>query len=356
MYCQTCGAPAADGAKFCPQCGGNLDTANPAPPATPRSARAEPTYAGFWRRFAGFVIDYVAVVFVVVFAAVIPSGAMHLSKEVLPVWLAVAYLALPWVYYAGMESSALQATLGKLAVGVKVTDLSGHRVSFFRATARYFAHIVTALTLGVGYAMVVFTSRRQALHDKIAETLVVLRGRSQEQIAAAGPAPEVSGFLTAAAVIGVLFFGPFGIGILAAIAIPAYQDYTIRAQVIEGLSAADAYKTAVAEAIAEGKPVSALTTEQLGLPESSASRYVDSIKVDSGIVAITYGRVAHTTIAGRTILLIPGTTPDGREIVWVCGHHATPDGIVLTRSDLNLSSYTTVLDRNLPSACRAGGP
>jgi uncharacterized RDD family membrane protein YckC/Tfp pilus assembly major pilin PilA len=355
MYCQTCGAAAAVGAKFCTQCGGSLEAVNPTVAVTARSESAEATYAGFWRRFGGFVIDYLAVVFAVVFIALIPIAAMSPSKQALPGWLAIAYLVLPWMYYAGMESSALQATLGKLAVGVKVTDLSGHRVSFLRATGRYFAHIVTGLTLGVGYAMVVFTKHRQALHDKIAETLVVLRGRSQEQIAAAGPAPDVSGWATAGAIIGVMLFGPFGIGILAAIAIPAYQDYTIRAQVSEGLYAAVPYKAAVAEAVAGGQPLAALTTEQLQRSETGQWHYVASIKVASGIIVITYGGTAQKAIAGKTVLLIPGTTADG-QIVWVCGHHAAPDGVSLPRSDLDLSSYTTVLDRNLPLACRTGAP
>jgi uncharacterized RDD family membrane protein YckC/Tfp pilus assembly major pilin PilA len=362
MYCPTCGAAAAAGAKFCTQCGGKIEAPNsaaaaaspPAPNVSP--TRSEVPYAGFWRRFGGFVIDYVAVLFVIAFVAVIPLRVMPPSQQALRGWLAIAYLVLPWAYYAGMESSALQATLGKLAVGVKVTDLSGRRVSFLRATGRYFAHIVTALTLGVGYAMVEFTRLRQALHDKIAETLVVLRSRSPEQIAAAGPAPDVSGWATAGAIIGVMLFGPFGIGVLAAIAIPAYQDYTIRAQVADGLYAASAYKAAVTEAIAQGTPRSALTTEELGLSESSRSRYVDSVKIASGIIVVTYGGAAQKAIAGKTVLLIPGATADGQQIVWVCGHHAVPEGVTMVRSDLDLSSYTTVLDRNLPLECRTGTP
>lgn len=270
--------------------------------------------------------------------------------------LGVADLVVPWLYYAGMESSAQQATLGKLAVGMKVTDLTGRRISFLRATGRYFAKLISALTLCIGYAMVAFTARRQALHDKIAETLVVRRSLSQEQIATAGLAPAVSRFMTAVAIIGVLFFGPFGVGVLAAIAIPAYQDYTIRAQVTQGLVAASSYKVAVAEAATQGQPLGALTTERLNIPESTATPYVESIKVMSGIIVVTYGKSAHETIAGRTLLLIPGTRAEGQELIWVCGHHAAPPGITLPRRDLDLSSYTTVPDRNLPLACRAGAP
>jgi uncharacterized RDD family membrane protein YckC len=80
---------------------------------------------------------------------------------------------LGWLYYAGMESSANQATLGKMALGMKVTDLEGNRISFLRATGRYFAKIISALILLIGFIMVAFTEKKQGLHDMIASTLVV---------------------------------------------------------------------------------------------------------------------------------------------------------------------------------------
>lgn len=155
-------------------------------------------------------------------------------------------------------------------------------------------------------------------------------------------------------VIGVLLFGPFGIGILAAIVIPAYQDYTIRVQVTEGLNAAAPYKVAVSEAAAQGQPFASLTSEQLQLRETGQWDYVSSIKVVSGIVAVTYGGSANKLITGKTLLLIPGTTDGGQQIVWTCGHHALPDGsAAVTREDL--TAYTTVADKFIPIACRAGG-
>jgi uncharacterized RDD family membrane protein YckC len=76
------------------------------------------------------------------------------------------------LYFAIMESSSIQATVGKLAVGVVVTDLNGERISFLRATGRYFAKILSAMILMIGYIMVGFTERKQGLHDMIASTLV----------------------------------------------------------------------------------------------------------------------------------------------------------------------------------------
>jgi uncharacterized RDD family membrane protein YckC len=72
-----------------------------------------------------------------------------------------------------MESSSAQATLGKLIIGIKVTNVHGDRISFGRATARYFAKVISALTLFIGYIMAGFTNKKQALHDIIADCLVI---------------------------------------------------------------------------------------------------------------------------------------------------------------------------------------
>lgn len=77
-----------------------------------------------------------------------------------------------WLYYAAMESSKFQGTVGKLAVGLAVTDLSGRRISFWRATGRYFGKILSAAILFIGYIMAGFTERKQGLHDLLAGTLV----------------------------------------------------------------------------------------------------------------------------------------------------------------------------------------
>ena len=81
--------------------------------------------------------------------------------------------AINWLYYALMESSKYQATLGKMAVGARVTDLEGNRISFARATGRYFAKIISGMILMIGYIMAGFTEKKQALHDMIANTLVI---------------------------------------------------------------------------------------------------------------------------------------------------------------------------------------
>lgn len=77
-----------------------------------------------------------------------------------------------WIYEAAMESSSKQATIGKMALGLKVTDMEGRRISFARASGRHFAKFISGMILLVGYIMAGFTQRKQALHDMIAGTLV----------------------------------------------------------------------------------------------------------------------------------------------------------------------------------------
>ena len=85
----------------------------------------------------------------------------------------ITILCASWLYFALMESSAKGATLGKLALGLRVTDLNGNRISFARATGRYFGKIVSGMILMIGYLMAGFTQQKQALHDIMAGCLVI---------------------------------------------------------------------------------------------------------------------------------------------------------------------------------------
>jgi len=136
-------------------------------------------FAGFWRRAAAFVIDQailLAVFFVAFFTVGVAVGLFGKPAALAGGVVNLTAIFGPWLYYAGMESSQYQATLGKRALGIHITDLSGRRIDFLRATGRHFSKIVSALLLMTGYVMAAFTSRKQALHDVIASCLVV-RGR-----------------------------------------------------------------------------------------------------------------------------------------------------------------------------------
>ncbi len=86
--------------------------------------------------------------------------------------MVVLTIAASWLYEAVMESSSYQATLGKMILGMKVSDLYGNRISFARATGRHFAKILSAMILCIGFIMVGLTERKQGLHDLVAGTLV----------------------------------------------------------------------------------------------------------------------------------------------------------------------------------------
>ena len=130
------------------------------------------TYAGFWRRLAAWILDglllsLVTLPFTLQFDGGTAAEAARSSAA------GTISTIVGWLYFALMESSAKQATVGKMALGIIVTDLDGRRIGFGRATGRYFAKILSALTLGIGFLMAGFTERKQALHDMVASCLVL---------------------------------------------------------------------------------------------------------------------------------------------------------------------------------------
>jgi uncharacterized RDD family membrane protein YckC len=135
-------------------------------------------YAGFWWRVLAAIVDgVILMVASSVLARVLGVGPDSFgddgnSNRGL---LSLITLVGDWLYFALLESSSLQATLGKAACGIIVTDDQGHRISFGRATGRYFAKIVSALILMIGFMMAGWTRRKQALHDLMAGTLVLKR-------------------------------------------------------------------------------------------------------------------------------------------------------------------------------------
>jgi uncharacterized RDD family membrane protein YckC len=139
-------------------------------------------YAGFWKRFAAYLIDVVLLAIVVFPLVIIGMGpdAFDPSAAVTPAMgrmfgVQIVAVVIEWLYFAGMESSAGQATLGKRALGIKVTDMSGNRITFGKATGRFFGKILSSLILLIGFLMAAFTQKKQALHDLLAGTLVVNR-------------------------------------------------------------------------------------------------------------------------------------------------------------------------------------
>jgi uncharacterized RDD family membrane protein YckC len=151
--------------------------------------------AAFWKRVVAFVIDLAIVVALfslliyavnsllalpVEYASILETGfplkiTPYIEEHFFEIVILYSLIKLTVVfpYFTLLESSRLQATLGKLLCGMKVNDLSGHRISFLRATGRFFGKILSGQILLIGYLMAAFTKRKQSLHDLLAGTVVV---------------------------------------------------------------------------------------------------------------------------------------------------------------------------------------
>lgn len=234
----------ADDRSALPSTGGTVPVAAVAEPASPYAPPAaavssgqaivlghEIVYAGFWKRFAALTIDgfvtsaiswAVQIPLFIVAGATGALGGDMLANGGSVGLFVLAYLVglvIPVIYFSWMHSSSQQASLGKLAVGIKVCRGDGARITFLRALGRYFAQILSALPLGIGYLMAGFTDRKQALHDMICDTLVVDKWAFTDR-------PDLQsrelGVVTwVVIVIGGGLLGLMLLAIVAAIAIPA---------------------------------------------------------------------------------------------------------------------------------------
>ena len=141
------------------------------------------------------------------------------------------------------------------------------------------------------------------------------------------------------------------IGILAAIAIPAYQDYTVRSQITEGLNLASDLKAAVAETFAQTGSWPA-NNSAVGITATKSGKYVTSVTLNTGSIVINYGGTqANTNIVGKLLVLQPTTSPNG-DVIWNCGYKGLA-GSASPAAGSTASTATTVLAKYLPNACRS---
>jgi type IV pilus assembly protein PilA len=142
------------------------------------------------------------------------------------------------------------------------------------------------------------------------------------------------------------------IGILAAIAIPAYQDYVVRSQVTEGLNLAGAVKAGVAETFAS-TGLWPTTLAQAGIANNPAGKYVQSVTINtSGTIRIMYGAQSNAAINNLVLDIRPGLSANN-DVIWVCGNAAAPSTISNYGSTISTVGATTVPDKYLPKSCRA---
>lgn len=172
MLCNKCGKKNSNDSNFCIFCGFKLEQKNLI------------IYAGFWKRFTAFIIDgmilgiggFVPKMLGIIIIGIIfgvngqAKSTFHTLTNILSYLI---HLTLGWLYYAFFESSSKQATVGKMAMQIIVTDIDGNKISFDKATVRYWSKIISTLTFFIGYIMAGFTTKKQALHDIIADTIVI---------------------------------------------------------------------------------------------------------------------------------------------------------------------------------------
>jgi len=159
-----------------------------------------PAYAGFWIRVLAYVIDSLVMMAVscplgiLLGVGVVATGADQNSDSATFTNGAsnLVSLIIGWLYFSLLESSSWQATIGKKAVGIRVTDMNGNRISFGKATGRHFGKLLSSLICAIGFIMAAFTEKKQALHDMLAGTLVV-RG-SAASVAYNPPPPPDFGY------------------------------------------------------------------------------------------------------------------------------------------------------------------
>jgi len=200
MFCTQCGAQNPDEAKFCFSCGNPLPssaTVVAAPPVTPASPPlAPPTvprveYAGFGRRLLAMLIDslilsipsgiiFLLFILPTITAAIHTEDADQIASMVLSsvfswVWVGMLMSLIPLIYHSAFECSEYQATPGKMALGIIVTDMQGRRITFMRSLGRNLGKILSKMIIYIGFLMVAFTEKQQGLHDMLADCLVVMK-------------------------------------------------------------------------------------------------------------------------------------------------------------------------------------
>jgi uncharacterized RDD family membrane protein YckC len=213
MFCTHCGAQNPDEAKFCFSCGSTLAAGTPAasPPVSevspPPAALPSPImlaalrveYAGFWRRFLALIIDRLilgiptALLVMMFVVPAIMSGVSSFSSGDNAaacvsffltfiagwIWLVILVALLHVFYWTLFECSRFQATPGKMALGIIVTDVRSNRITLARSLGRNLGKIISSMILHIGFLMAGLTEKKQGLHDMLADCLVVMKHPTQ---------------------------------------------------------------------------------------------------------------------------------------------------------------------------------
>jgi uncharacterized RDD family membrane protein YckC len=201
VFCSNCGAANTGAGGFCQKCGAAIAPAQvltavapvaaaPVVSYVPAASVPSSEYGGFWIRLLAELIDRAVIgvaalpfFFILILPSVLrvikvaqenreptPEMVMAIISTIF-VYVLVVIVG-QWLYESLLTSSSWQGTIGKKALRLKVVDEAGNRISFARATGRFFAKFLSRLMMSIGYLMIAFTERKQGLHDMIAGTLV----------------------------------------------------------------------------------------------------------------------------------------------------------------------------------------
>ncbi len=202
MFCPKCGKETDASGKFCQWCGADIESvqARPVAPAPPEEDEGPEVgiYAGLGRRLIAFIIDIILILLLdivvagvfglfrgfqnlvyymqgVPVAELTTEGSMAALASSIVAAYGLTLIVVPWLYYAGFESSRSQATPGKVLMSLIVTDMQGAKPTFARTTLRFFWKYLSALIIFIGFIMIGFTNKHQGLHDKLSGCLVLLQ-------------------------------------------------------------------------------------------------------------------------------------------------------------------------------------
>lgn len=301
----------------------------------PNAYRATALYAGFWYRAAAFLIDMI----VLVIATSLADYACYLLLHIVPRWVYWETFVVCWLYFALFESSSWRATPGKRVFGMRVVGEGANRIGFVRASVRvwvvlplwgiapqilgfiigrpFFVMPPLLILFAFWLAMPGFTRRKQALHDWIANTFVVLDPglqafRDDDAQGLQNARPRLPRWVAVVPVVA------FWVGAPAWGVYRIWHYFQMRSQVSEAAFLADKAKTPMAEYYIN-RDTPAPDNAAVGLPAPSAmrSRYVRSLEVNSGKIIVTLGEQAASELQGTHLRF---TYTQGRygEHIWQC--------------------------------------
>lgn len=200
MFCPKCGKETDASGKFCQWCGFDIASIPAKPVIVPEEEEGPEVgvYAGLGRRFIAFIVDAILILLIGIVTITFFSMmnglryAYYIVAQGAPVTqlteagtadaafgpiiaaFGMLIVVIPWLYFAGFESSRSQATPGKVLMHIMVTDMEGNKPTFARVTLRHFGKFISAIPVFLGFLAIGLTKKRQGLHDKIGSCLVLL--------------------------------------------------------------------------------------------------------------------------------------------------------------------------------------